>query len=194
MPRPLSQTVAEPSGLRVTRDLVGVAGKRLVDGVVDDLVDHVMEARAVVGVADIHARALAHGVEALEDLDRFGAIVAAFGDGLDFVHVFLFARLVCERSPPPPVSCRSQPVRTCRRGHTESCSQYSMWTGKFRPADKNLGHFCALRSEPVRTRHDGRKATSSAAASGPPFAGRRDLGPGGCGVLDVRSARGSARR
>ena len=29
-----------------------------------------MQARAVVGVADIHARPLAHGVEALEDLDR----------------------------------------------------------------------------------------------------------------------------
>ncbi len=53
----------------------GVAGERLVDGVVHDLVDHVVQAGAVVGIADIHARPLAHGIEALEDLDRFGAIV-----------------------------------------------------------------------------------------------------------------------
>ena len=52
----------------------GVTGKRLVDGVVDDLVDHVMQAGAVVGVADIHARPLAHGIEALQDPDRFRAV------------------------------------------------------------------------------------------------------------------------
>ncbi len=45
-------------------DAVGMAGERLVDRVVDDLMHHVMQARAVVGVADIHARPLAHGVEA----------------------------------------------------------------------------------------------------------------------------------
>ena len=39
-----------------------VAGQSLVDGVVDDLIDHVMEAGAVIGVADVHARPLAHGV------------------------------------------------------------------------------------------------------------------------------------
>ena len=57
------------------QDLLGVAGQRLVDGVVDDLVDHVMQARAVVGVADIHAGPLAHGVEALEHLDGFRAVI-----------------------------------------------------------------------------------------------------------------------
>ena len=63
--------------MSVTRDLVGMAGQRLVDGVVDDLVDHVVQAGAVIGVADIHARPLAHGVEALEDLDRLLVIVFA---------------------------------------------------------------------------------------------------------------------
>ncbi len=53
----------------------GVAGQRFVDGVVDDLVDHVVQARAVIGVADIHARPLAHGIEALEHLDRFGVVI-----------------------------------------------------------------------------------------------------------------------
>ncbi len=52
-----------------------VAGERLVDGVVDDLVDHVVQARAVIGVADIHTRALADRIEAFEDLDRFCIVV-----------------------------------------------------------------------------------------------------------------------
>ena len=50
-------------------------GQRLVDGVVDDLVDHVVQAGAVIGVADIHARPLAHRIEALQDLDRLGAVI-----------------------------------------------------------------------------------------------------------------------
>jgi hypothetical protein len=56
------------------QNTVTPAGKGLVDGVVDDLVDHVVQARAVVGVADIHARPLAHGIEAAQHLDRFGAV------------------------------------------------------------------------------------------------------------------------
>ena len=51
-----------------------MAGQRLVDGVVDHLVDHVVQARAVVGVADIHARALAHRIEPLQHLDAVGAV------------------------------------------------------------------------------------------------------------------------
>ena len=51
-----------------------MAGQRLVDGVVDDLIDHVMQAGAVVGIADIHARPLADGIETLQNLDGIGAI------------------------------------------------------------------------------------------------------------------------
>ena len=68
-------------GIERDDDLLGVAGQRLVDGVVDDLIDHVMQAGAVVGVADIHARPLAHGIEALEHLDRFGAIIGGVQQG-----------------------------------------------------------------------------------------------------------------
>ena len=53
-----------------------VASQRFVDRVVDDLVDHVVQAGPVVGVADIHARTLAHGIEALENLDRFRIVVS----------------------------------------------------------------------------------------------------------------------
>ena len=56
-----------------------MAGQRLVDRIVGDLEHHVVEARAVVGVADVHAGALAHRVEALEDLDAVGAIFILVG-------------------------------------------------------------------------------------------------------------------
>ena len=69
-----------PVGVQRDRDLGGVTGERLVDGVVHHLVDHVVEARTVIGVADIHAGTLADRIEALEDLDGISPI------GID-VHV-----------------------------------------------------------------------------------------------------------
>ena len=62
-------------GVERDDDLVGEAGQRLVDGVVDDLVDHVVQAGAVVGVADVHAGALAHRVQALQHLDGLGPVL-----------------------------------------------------------------------------------------------------------------------
>ena len=53
--------------------LGGVTRHRFVDGVVDDLPDAVMKA-ARAGRADVHARALADGLEALEHLDVFSGI------------------------------------------------------------------------------------------------------------------------
>ena len=49
-------------------DAVGVAGQRLVDGVVDDLPHQVVQA-ALGGRADVHAGALANRLEPLQDLD-----------------------------------------------------------------------------------------------------------------------------
>ena len=58
------------------------SGQGLVHGVVDHLIDHVVQARAVVGVADVHARTLAHRVQALQHLDRVCAVVLGAGVGL----------------------------------------------------------------------------------------------------------------
>ena len=72
----------------------GVARERLVDGVVDDFVDHVMQAGTVIGVADIHARPLADGVEPLQNPDQFRTVfdwngMLSIGDRLPgrFCHV-----------------------------------------------------------------------------------------------------------
>jgi hypothetical protein len=56
-------------------DVIGVAGERFVDRVVDNFVHHVVQAADVIGIADVHARALAHGVESLEDFDVFCCVV-----------------------------------------------------------------------------------------------------------------------
>jgi len=55
-------------------DLGGVARQHFVDGVIDHFVDHVVQAGAVIGVADIHAGPLADGVETFQNLDRISAV------------------------------------------------------------------------------------------------------------------------
>ncbi len=62
--------------VRVNRDvnLAAVARQGLIDTVVYQLKHHVMQARAVIGVTDVHAWALSHGIEALQYLNA-GRIV-----------------------------------------------------------------------------------------------------------------------
>ncbi len=62
-------------GFALERDLDpgGVAGDRLVHRIVDDLGGEVVE-RALVGAADVHARAAADRLEPLEHLDRRGVV------------------------------------------------------------------------------------------------------------------------
>src|SRR5690606_34703742 len=53
---------------------IAVTGQGLVDGVVRDLEHHVVQARAVVRVADIHAGTLAHRVKPAQHTDGIGAV------------------------------------------------------------------------------------------------------------------------
>ena len=46
------------------RDIRAVTRQGLVDGVVDDLEDHVVQTGPVIGVADVHSGAFSDGVEA----------------------------------------------------------------------------------------------------------------------------------
>ena len=72
--------------LHLDFDPVGVAGERLVHGIVDHLGEQVMQ-RLLVGAADIHAGAAAHRLEPLQHLDMLGGVTgfrawpraAAFG-------------------------------------------------------------------------------------------------------------------
>ncbi len=64
-------------GVERHRHRVAIAGERLVDRIVDDLVDHVMEAGTVIGIADIHAGTGAHGIEPAQHGDRIGTVIVA---------------------------------------------------------------------------------------------------------------------
>ena len=72
---------ARAVGVQGHGDRVAIAGERFVDRVVDDLVDHMMQAGTVVGVADIHARPLAHRVEPAQHLDRLRVVGRIFAIG-----------------------------------------------------------------------------------------------------------------
>ena len=67
------------AGLERHLDARGMAGDRFVHAIVDDFGGEVME-RALVGSADIHARAAADRLEPLEHLDR-RCVVAVGGGG-----------------------------------------------------------------------------------------------------------------
>ena len=56
--------------------LVTIAGQRLVNRVVDDLEHHVVQAGAVGRIPDVHARALANGLQSFQHLDAVGAVLA----------------------------------------------------------------------------------------------------------------------
>jgi hypothetical protein len=64
--------------VRIERDRnkIGMPGQRLIDGVVHHLVDHMVKAGTVVGVADIHARPLADGIQPLQNLDGIGTVLS----------------------------------------------------------------------------------------------------------------------
>lgn len=67
-------------------DVGTMAGEMLVDGVIENLVNTMMEA-AFIGVADVHPRPLAHRLESLEFVDLGGVIrLSHFAYRLIFRH------------------------------------------------------------------------------------------------------------
>ena len=55
-------------------DLIRMSGQSFVNRIVDDFVNHMVQARAVIGVTNVHAGALADRFKALQDFDRVGPI------------------------------------------------------------------------------------------------------------------------
>src|SRR5262249_21109601 len=49
------------------------------DRVIDELEDHVMEARQIIGIADVHAGPLADGLEPLQELDGISGVGSTHG-------------------------------------------------------------------------------------------------------------------
>ena len=72
-------------GIELDDHPVAMAGQRLVNRIIRDLKHHMVQARTIIGIANIHARALTHRIKAFENLDRVSAIVVGIRDICDFV-------------------------------------------------------------------------------------------------------------
>ena len=84
----------EAVGLDLDLDPGGVAGHRLVHGVVDHLGEQVVQ-RLLVGAADVHAGPAPHGLEAFQHLDVGGGVaVGALGGLANGTNHFLFRLLL----------------------------------------------------------------------------------------------------
>ena len=133
-------------------DVVAVAGQRLVDRVVDHLEHQVVQAGAVGRVADVHAGALAHRLQAFEDLDRAFAIgdrgLRAHRDGMPFRR-----RQRCCVTPVLRSCCGvvGSLIRTSTREGRDA-ARVCIWTGT--PARRGAGgaqrHQLRSGSEPPR--------------------------------------------
>ena len=109
-------------------DALAVARQVLVDAVVDRFPHQVVQARAIVDVADVHARAFANRLEALENRDVLGTVRLGAGRGADRL-VASVIRMVsvqprsgctvvaADWRAPPAVWRRSSPARVSRRCH-----------------------------------------------------------------------------
>ncbi|KAG0926179.1 hypothetical protein G6F31_018478 [Rhizopus arrhizus] len=72
--------------------VVGVAGQRFVDRVVDDLEHHVVQAGAVMHITDVHAGTLADSLQAFQGGNAVGVVIAVVCRGVLFV-----AHCACRR-------------------------------------------------------------------------------------------------
>ena len=66
-------------GIEFDQHKIAMPRERLVDGIVGNFKHHVMQATAIIGVADIHAWALAHCIQAFQNLDAIGTIFILVG-------------------------------------------------------------------------------------------------------------------
>ncbi len=74
---------AAPVAVQDHVDALAEAREGLVDGVVHHLVDHVVQAAAIVGIADVHPGALPHGLKVAQNRDVVGGVAVGFLGGVD---------------------------------------------------------------------------------------------------------------
>ena len=69
-------------------DNITMPGKRLINRIIDNLIDHVMQPGTIIRVADIHAGALANSVQTAQHLNRICAIIGFIFSHITFTHHF----------------------------------------------------------------------------------------------------------
>ena len=169
----------------MTRDLLGVAGDRLVHGVVHDLVDEVVQA-AGAGGADVHAGALADRLEPLEDGDVLGAVAGASSPWRSSSRrpsalAFALARRPSSASRPSSSPLRflsvhsrdsptsSDPARLCVRVGDRGLAQVHISLPVGRP-----GTFAPESQKPCKSRIKSKSRKSDSSADGEAQSGHLD--------------------
>ena len=71
-------------------DGVAMASQSFINRVIQYLEHHVMQARAILGIADIHTRAFTNGFESFEDTNTIGTIISRLGTFWRLREVFFF--------------------------------------------------------------------------------------------------------
>ena len=70
-------------------DNIAIPGQSFIDGVINNLIDHMVETGTVIGITNIHTRAFAYRIEAFQNLNRLGIIsLIPFHDFGFWVYVF----------------------------------------------------------------------------------------------------------
>ena len=82
------------AGICVDFDLyiIRMFGKRLVDAIIDDLIDHMVQTRAIVGVTNIHPGAFANRLQTLENFNGIRAIFFRLACGVGHVRFLCYFR------------------------------------------------------------------------------------------------------
>ncbi len=158
MPRPLSVTVRKPSGVELDLDAGGVAGDRLVHGVVEHLGEEMVQ-RLLVGAADIHAGPAADRLQPLQHLD-VGGVVAGLARRPEEGRTAAGRRASAPAAEPRPCG---RAARRRRRGRRRS-------SGAFRRLIRSCVHWLSWRRY-RRTKWKRELPTRYAPASEPDVAG-----------------------
>ncbi len=75
-------------GIEDNFGFVAVTGERFVDGVIQNFINHMMQAGAVIGVADVHSRTFANRVQPAQNLNRIGIIFLFFPIDFGLCHIY----------------------------------------------------------------------------------------------------------
>ena len=132
-----------PVGVERHADAVAESRQRLVDRIVHHLEHHVVEARTVVGIADIHAGALADGVEPAQHLDRLGVVSGRLAHAGPTV-------AVGRSAPPPAVKNCARPSRAANWRGSAPVSQ--VWPPSATAASSSAARRSASRCAPTSSR------------------------------------------
>ena len=67
-----------PVGIKDNFGFITITSQSFINGIIKNFINHVVQTRAVIGIADIHPRTFAHGVQPFQNLDRISTVFFFF--------------------------------------------------------------------------------------------------------------------